>query len=264
MSGSSTESAIGSSTASTIEIGPPPAPRPFQWQPGWRALRSLVANPDRTEHVFELIQALGGDHGERLFQRFLRSPGAMAMLEERPSLVEQLGDRESLESLPEGSFGRAYVRFMIAGGIDPKGLVDAADAVPSERELDPSRRWFFDRLRDQHDLWHVLTGYGRDLAGEAALLAFTHAQNGNRGIGAIVLTAAWRGPRALDCRWQRYLLRCWRRGRRAAPLANQRWEELLALPLSEVRQRLRIEDPEHAHPQGIVTFEGDERIVQPA
>ncbi|MGI9592840.1 MAG: Coq4 family protein [Myxococcota bacterium] len=246
------------------DIGQPPVARPIRWRHGWRALRALVAAPDETEHVFELIHALGGDHGERLFQRFLRNPDGMAMLAERSSLVSALSEREALESMPEGSLGHVYARFMSAAGIDAQGLVDAAATVPREVEVDPARRWFFDRLRDQHDLWHVLTGYGRDLAGEAALLAFTHAQNGNRGIGAIVLTAAWRGPRSFDCRWQRYLLSCWRRGRRAAPLANQRWEELLPQPLADVRQRMRIEAPELAHPQGIISFEGDQRVAQPA
>ena len=28
-------------------------------------------------------------------------------------------------------------------------------------------------MRDMHDLWHVLTGYGMDEAGEAANLAFS-------------------------------------------------------------------------------------------
>ncbi len=251
-------------TGSTVEIGPPPAARPVQWRRGWRALRSLLADPERTDYVFELIQALGGDQGENRFQRFVRNPDGIRLLEERPSLLEQLRNREALEAMPEGSLGRAYAHFMAAAGIDAQGLVDAAAVVPSEHGVDPQRRWFFDRLRDQHDLWHVLTGYGRDLAGEAAVLAFTHAQSGSRGIGTIVLTAAWRGPKTLDCRWQRYLLRCWRRGRRALPLETQRWEELLPRPLTEVRRQLHIEEPERAHPRGIITFEGDERVVQPA
>ena len=246
------------------EIPPPPPARPVQWVRGWQALRSLLADPDRTDFVFELIQSLGGDSGEKLFQRFLRHPNGMALLTERPPLLETLSNRERLLALPEDSLGFAYARFMRAAGIDAQGLVDAANAVPSERELDPHRRWFFDRLRDQHDLWHVLTGYGRDLAGEAAVLAFTHGHDGNRGIGAIVLTAAWRGPRTLDCSWQRYLLRCWRRGRRAAPLPMQRWEELLPRPLEAVRRELRIEAPERAHPSGIITFEADARVVPAA
>ena len=111
------------------------------------------------------------------------------------------------------------------------------------------------RLRDMHDLWHVLTGYGRDLAGEAANLAFTYAQTRTRGLLAIVLAAALLGPKSLDCFWQRYLLRAWRRGRRAAALPMARYEELLALPLDEARQRLGIEPAERAHPGGILAFQ---------
>ena len=43
-----------------------------------------------------------------------------------------------------------------------------------------------------HDLWHVTTGYGRDALGELSLLAFTYAQEQNRGIGAIALYGYWK------------------------------------------------------------------------
>lgn len=117
---------------------------------------------------------------------------------------------------------------------------------------DPERRWYFDRMRDMHDLWHVLTGYGRDLAGESANLAFTYGQVRTRGIGAIVLTAAWLGPKSLDLHWQRYLFRAWRRGRGAVALSRVGYEELLDRPLPEVRRELRIQPPEKAHPGGVI------------
>src|SRR5262245_36293696 len=139
--------------------------------------------------------------------------------------------------------------------IEAKGLVDAAEAVADHRELDPERDWFFQRLRDMHDLWHVLTGYGRDLAGESANLAFTYAQTRNRGVGAIVLAAAALGPKTLDLHWPRYLWRAWRRGRRTLPLPMAAYEELLPLPLEEVRRRLRIDPPELAHPGGLIVSE---------
>ena len=43
------------------------------------------------------------------------------------------------------------------------------------RSLD--ERWMGERLRDIHDLFHVITGYGRDALGELCLLAFTNAQH---------------------------------------------------------------------------------------
>ena len=52
---------------------------------------------------------------------------------------------------------------------------------------DPVADYVQQRTEETHDLWHVLTGYGRDTFGEACLLAFSYAQTGNRGIGLIAL-----------------------------------------------------------------------------
>jgi ubiquinone biosynthesis protein COQ4 len=245
-------------------IAPPPPHRAIEWRAAWRALRSLIDDPERTDQVFVLIEALAGNGGERLFQRFLHHPDAGVLLAERPSLLATLSDRASLEALPEGSFGREYARFMREGGIQPEGLVQASEDRERLREpvSDPERDWFFTRLRDMHDLWHVLTGYGRDLAGEDANLAFTWAQTRNRGIGAIVLASLVIGPKTLDLFWPRYLFRAWRRGRRASLLAAARYEELLPLPLPEVRRRLGVAEPAEAHPGGILVWNmGDDAIA---
>ncbi len=229
----------------------------MEWRRAGRALRELVREPERTDRVFELIQALGGDSGERNYQSFLRHPEGRALLEERPSLYRALCDLDQLAALPDGSLGRAYADFMRAGGLEAQGLVDAAEKVRDpEDDVDRERRWYFDRMRDMHDLWHVLTGYGRDLAGEAANLAFSYGQVRTRGIGAIVLSAAWLGPKSLDLHWQRYLFRAWRRGRRAVPLSRVRYEALLDQPLADVRRRLGIEPPDLAHPDGVIVSEG--------
>jgi ubiquinone biosynthesis protein COQ4 len=235
-------------------IAPPPERRRVELRRAWRALRALVAQPERTDQVFELIQALSGNAGEKLFQRFCKDPEGRQLLARKPSLIGTLSDLDALAALPEGSFGRVYADFMRRERIEAKGLVDAAEAVADRRALDPDRAWFFQRLRDMHDLWHVLTGYGRDIAGEAANLAFSYAQTRNRGIGAIVLAAAALGPKRLDLFWPRYLFRAWRRGRRTRPLPMVAYEELLALPLAEVQRRLRIDPPEVAHPGGILVF----------
>jgi ubiquinone biosynthesis protein COQ4 len=238
-----------------LEIAAPPPRRRVQWSKARETLGRLIEDPERTEQVFELIDALAGNSGERLFQRFLRHENGMALLREKPSLLATLSDLAALEALPEGSFGRAYARFMREGELHAQGLVDASEEAErgeSKELLDPNREWFFARLRDMHDLWHVLTGYGRDLAGEAANLAFTYAQIRNRGIGAIVLAAMLVGPKTLDLFWPRYLFRAWRRGARAALLAAARYEELLPLPLEEARRQLGVSAPADAHPAGIL------------
>jgi ubiquinone biosynthesis protein COQ4 len=98
-------------------------------------------------------------------------------------------------------------------------------------------------MRDIHDLWHVVTGYQRDLFGEHALLAFSYAQTRNHGIGFIVVMAAirrWREGRrdVIPLAWEGY-----RRGRRAESLVAADWEALLARPLAEVRCLLKVEEP---------------------
>ena len=50
------------------------------WRRAWRALRGLVRDPERTELVFALIQALGGDSGERNYQRFRLQPEGRRLL----------------------------------------------------------------------------------------------------------------------------------------------------------------------------------------
>jgi ubiquinone biosynthesis protein COQ4 len=234
--------------------------RKIEWQRAWRALKNLVADSERTDQVFEIVRALSGGADVRNFARLLDEPEGPRLLAERPDLLAALDDREALARLPEGSLGRAYLAFMIAGDLTAGGLVDASMQGDTDARMGYSveSTWFFDRIRDMHDVWHVLTGYGRDEAGEAANLAFTFAQTGNYGIGLIVLTAALIGSTADRFYWQRYLFRAWRRGRRARWLPAVRYERLLAMPLDEVRARLGIDPPEIAHPEGIMVANREE------
>jgi len=99
------------------------------------------------------------------------------------------------------------------------------------------------RLRDQHDIWHTLTQYGRDELGEACLLGFTYAQGRNRGIGLIVLYGAWRLYQALGIRALRAIWQGFRSGLRASWLPGEDWESMLELPIEEVRRLLGIRPP---------------------
>ncbi len=78
----------------------------MQWRRARTALRTLVRDPERTEQVFELIQALAGRSGERVYQRFCADPEGRRLLGERPLLLAALSDGERLAALPEASFGR--------------------------------------------------------------------------------------------------------------------------------------------------------------
>lgn len=224
-------------------MSPPASSRPrIRPLEAWRALRELLRNPDDTQQVFKIIDALSGRAGERMFERFRQTETGARILEERRSLLQCLVDRQALLALPEGSLGRTYAEFTAREQISADGLVEASLAGGRRLDFGEQRRLFGERLRDMHDLWHVTTGYGRDLLGEAALLSFSYAQTRNRGIGLIVAVAWWkaRGP---EGRPFRELLRGgYRRGREADWLPSADWEALLPKPLDEVRRALRVGD----------------------
>jgi ubiquinone biosynthesis protein COQ4 len=215
--------------------------RPLQ---AWRAIRALLRNPDDTSQVFLIIEALSGGSFERLFQRFVGTESGRRVLLERRRLIDRLDDREALLALPPETLGHQYARFMEREQISAGGLANASmEGRTEERESDPMRQLVSERLRDMHDLWHVAGGYGRDLLGEAALLAFTYAQTRNRGIGFIVLVALWR-VRGSEGRPFRELIRAgYRRGRSAAWLPAADWEAMLERPVDAVRRDLHLGEP---------------------
>jgi ubiquinone biosynthesis protein COQ4 len=206
-----------------------------------RAMGGLLKNPDDTALVFEIIEALSGRTRTKVFDRFVRTPSGQRLLAERPNLLAKLTDREALLALPPGTLGRTYGEFMSREQISADGLVEASEDWLRE-DLPAERRWFADRLRDTHDLWHVVTGYGRDLIGEASLLAFTYAQTRNPGIGFIV-AVAYLKARGINRPARRLLREGYRRGRAAAWLPGVEWEALLEQPLTRVRETLRVGEP---------------------
>ena len=209
-----------------------------------RAVRALIQDPDDTARVFDVIGALSGNSVPRAFERFRRSGTGARILAERRDLLATLSDRERLLALPAGSLGRSYSEFLGPEQLTADGLVAASQrpANGGAPELSPERALFGTRLRDSHDLWHLVTGYNRDLAGEAALLAFTFVQTRNPGIGLIVL-AAYLRARGDFAHARPLIRRAMGRARRAAWLPEQDWEALLSRPLSDVRRELGVGEP---------------------
>ena len=121
----------------------------------------------------------------------------------------------------------------------------------SERAPDPVRRWHRDRLAASHDLLHTLTGYGRDIAGEAALLAFSLGFAPIRIFRLSLVLAFVGAPKRRPAALARYLYRAWKRGRSAKISLDIHWEELLAAPFDAARARLAIAPVQTVHPEGV-------------
>jgi ubiquinone biosynthesis protein COQ4 len=240
--------------ATDLDTPSAPAPKPgrFQARRALRLLRELIRNPDDTDKVFAFFEAVGGNDGPPAFRRLVATSEGRRLLAARPCLVETLADSAQLAALPEDSFGAWYLRFMRGRGFDPMGLLEARERGARARvREDEAHEWFYDRINVMHDLWHVLTGYGTDELGEAALLAFSYPQLPNRSFPLLIGAAMLMGPKSWDLAWPRYLWRAYRRGRRAVLLTAAPYEELLPLPIAEVRRRLRIEPSAAWHAEGI-------------
>ncbi len=209
-----------------------------------RAIRALIADKEDTSQVFRIIDALAGGANDRQFRRFVKTETGQRILTEKRNLITALSDRDYLSSLPEGTLGHTYYEFMAEENLTADGLVAASEVIPERDDRTEQERIFGYRLRDQHDLWHVTTGYGRDGLGELALLAFTYAQTRNRGIGFIVLVGSRITRKTLpDVNVWSVIREAYRNGKKAAWLPQTDWEAMLAKPLPEVRSLLRIAEP---------------------
>lgn len=246
--------------AAPLVIPPPPPPERADLRRALRCFREVMQDSSKTDVALEMFQAFGGDGDEVMFQRFVRDARGRALLRDRPCLVSALADRDGLAAMPTGSLGSAYLAFAERNGFAADGLVQiSVEAFAAERAAsDPHRLYFYDRFSVMHDLWHVLTGYDTDEPGEAMLLGFSHPQGlTSRGARFALLAAFVFGRAGI----RRRVGEAWRRGRRAAPLMVQPYEALLALPIDEVRARLRIDPIARSHPAGIVRQKGDVLVV---
>lgn len=209
-------------------------------------LRSFIAilrNPNATSHGARFVLSVDRHQSEEAFQDFASHPIGARILAGAPSLYDLLTDRDWLESLPPDSLGRDYLEFMEVEGISTEDL--EREVAPIEQEIlgsDATRQRFGQHMRASHDLWHVLTGYHRDILGELQLIVFSHQQTRSRAFGWISrlsrIGAARRIPGAVPL-----LDLAKRRGRNARWLATADWAVLLAAPIDEVRQDLGIGEP---------------------
>ena len=222
--------------------------QPLRLQPikALRALGKLLSDKEATDQVFVIMRALSGKSTARGYARLLKTAKGGRLAYRRDELAKTLYDTEFLKRLPEGSLGRAYLHFTTSENISAQGLIDESRKVEDERDIDREHplAWYGRRLRDVHDLWHVLTGYGRDAMGEACLVAFSYAQTRSPGFGLIGLAGALKLKKEfpnqpmLRAVWQAY-----RNGGKAAWLPGEDYLALLAEPLDAARARLNIERP---------------------
>lgn len=196
---------------------------------GATALRRLLADPDDTAQAFLIGIALNAGAFPGLIAKIVADDAGFALSHEAPTIDSRSVDFDWLRTLPSTTLGGAYVRYLDDNRLDP----DLFQPPPGLPKL-PS--WIVTRIRQTHDIWHALTGYGPDVEGEIALQAFTFGQLRMPSALAIsVLGTVARVPRSARKVWRGY-----QRGRDAAFLPVVRFEDLWERPLADVRRELRV------------------------
>lgn len=197
-----------------------------------RALGRLLADHDDTRQVLVLSLALNAPHLPKLLARFMASDDGLALMAEQPAIDSRSVDLARLRALPADTLGGAYARFLDRNHLDP----DLFQAPPG---LPRAFAYLAQRLRQTHDIWHVLSGYTPDVAGELPLLAFSYAQTGMPSFRLLAIVGTLRY--SFHARGMaRRVIDGYRRGRRAAFLGSVRWETMWDRPLADVRAELGI------------------------
>jgi len=216
----------------------------FNLQPlrALRAVRRLIADKEDTAQVFEIMRALSGDAIPKGYQRLLRTADGGRIAYERDEFAERLSDPAWLAQFGAGTVGAAYRDFIAPRGLSAEGLAEESRKIP-EADIDAAHplAWYARRLRDVHDVWHVLTGYGTDALGEVCVVAFSYAQTRSLGFAVIALAGAREFKKArLGQPYGRAVREAWRHGRAAAWLPAVDYPALFAMPLDEARRTYRI------------------------
>ena len=209
-----------------------------------------MKDPDDTKQAARMLEALQGKFPLRMLRRLKRSSSGRRLLREKPPLLSALKDAAWLASLPKGTLGREYYEFCQREQLTPGGLDEAvAEGFDRSRlkRMSEDEQFLQAWLRDTHDLYHVLTGYGTDLLGEIGVLTFTATQTWNPAVWFMVLVGTT--MIAIRGRADPHLFAgaIWR-GLRARSIITPNWKTLLEQPLSRIRTDLRVPPPQNYTP----------------
>lgn len=225
----------------------PDRPQPvFQFAKAWRHFRILIKDKEQTEQIVAIVDTLPWRGLAKQASAFLSTERGRAIFQAEPYLPDFLDDHAALRRTPKGSFAHAYCDFMEREGLSAAGMVEATSARDKDQRLfGDGVAWYIDRLRDFHDLVHIMTGYGRDLLGEQCVLAFTYEQRPCPGN----LFLAWAGNTMMKVKMKtqaplvRALLEARRNGKQCPRIVEQPIQELFAMPLEAVRTMFNVPEP---------------------
>lgn len=189
-----------------------------------------------TDRVLGLIADIDDSGGkQKLLESLSEDPDVREAIARKPELGHI--DVDALEELPVGTLGHAFAGYLRSHGFD------VGDITPDPNDEGTDADYAVNHLRATHDIWHTVTGFGTDVAGELGLQAFYLAQI--QGPVPLILLAGGllnglrQGPDEVARRMD-LIAAGWRLGRAARPLFGVDWAARWDRPLTEIRSELAL------------------------
>lgn len=206
---------------------------------GTHSFYRLVTDMNRTDEVFGVAAELDDPAMmQPVVDHFSKDPRGKAAFAEHPRVGAI--DLKAMLQLPEGALGRAYAEHMTALGLDPSFF--------PQYDIVDDLSYMKMHLYETHDIWHVVTGFKTDVAGELGLQAFYAAQFPQGPLPPILIAAGMLNTvlKNLGDNEGRFdaIARGWFLGKQSHPLFGVRWGEIWERPLQTVRTELGLSAPE--------------------
>lgn len=202
------------------------------------------------ETVFRLLRPFHGPEFDAIYDRVMSDETGRRILREGHGLHATLLDFDRLRSLPRGTLGSEYAGFMERNHIDIVSFAEASLRHMNREDYATDEAWTLaNRLRDIHEIVHVISGYGTDELGEMCELAFNIREDPRPRASRFAIRvnlASFRrsGHRHADTAIGQAFLR----GSRVHLMVGADWEAMMDWQLADVRTHLGISDPEPYEP----------------
>lgn len=201
-----------------------------------RAFISVVRNPGQLDRIIDLVDAVyaSPETTRKMVEGMSRDPELARALRDRPRLG--VVDMNALGRLPEGTLGRAFADTLRKYNLDQNAL--------PQYEAHDAASYIKAHMLETHDLWHLVTGFNPDPAGELGLQSFYFAQSESRASMSILLAGiacTFLNEFEICVVAMPQIVRGWLLGRRARRLFGTDWNRLMDRPIEEVRATLNLD-----------------------
>jgi ubiquinone biosynthesis protein Coq4 len=195
----------------------------------------MMLNPEGTQSVFDIEDGLVKSESTCELLRFTaRDESVRKLIDER--YLQPVPETERLGQLPKNTLGYKYFYHLDSMGFDPNYY--------RKIDVESDVEYVMMRIRQTHDIWHVMTGFDTHPLGEIALKGVELAQTHRPMAAAIcaggVFRYMLRQPEEFGACLES-IVGGYHMGLSAKPLLAMKWEELWERDVEEIRAELGLE-----------------------